>query len=753
MIIERPTASFRVFWEDPLLVALGKISDNRTGHLVVLSSDGRVEGMLTDGDVRRWLTRDAGFDLNVPVSEVCNTEFLALPAATPRAGIAARLDARVRLIPLIDARGHLVSIARAGHADLRIGARRIGADAPVFVIAEIGNNHNGDIGRAKRLVDAAIAAGADCAKFQMRDMASLYAGAGDPALAHRDLGAQYTLDLLSRHNLDQDALFEVFDYCQMQGIEPMCTPWDPVSLDALEGYGMRAYKVASADLTNHGLLRRIAETGKPLICSTGMASEAEIRDAVGVLRGAGAPFALLHCNSTYPAPYKDVNLSYLPRLAEVGGVPVGYSGHERGWFTPVAAVALGARIVEKHFTQDRGLEGNDHKVSLLPDEFAAMTAAIRATEAAMGSSAARSVTQGEMINREVLAKSLHAARDIPAGEVVRREDVVVRSPGQGVQPNRLEALIGRVTQRAIAADTPFFPCDLEDGATRARDYRFARPWGIPVRWHDAHAMAASSNPGLLEYHLSYKDMDERLNDWFDTALDLEFTVHAPELFSGDHILDLAADDPAVRARSIAELNRVCDLTRALRRWHERATRPLIVVNLGGFSRHGFLPADARPALYARIEASLAEVDTAGVEIIAQTMPPFPWHFGGQSHHNLFVDPDEIAGFCTRTGLRICLDVSHSQLACNHFDWSMREFVRIVGPHTAHLHLADAAGIDGEGLQIGAGDMDFGALARDLAAHCPGASFVPEVWQGHKNGGSGFWQALDRLEAWFSGDLV
>ena len=751
MIIERATAPFRVFWEDPLLVALGKISENRTGHLVVLSADGRVEGVLTDGDVRRWLTRADGIDVNVPVSRVCNTEFLALPVSTPRPQIAERLDARVRLIPLIDARGHLVSIARPGHADLRIGSRRIGADAPVFVIAEIGNNHNGDIGRAKMLVDHAIEAGADCAKFQMRDMASLYAGAGNPTLAHQDLGAQYTLDLLSRYNLEQEALFEVFDYCQMQGIEPMCTPWDPVSLDALEGYGMRAYKVASADLTNHDLLTRMSATGKPLICSTGMASEAEIRDAVNLLRGAGAPFALLHCNSTYPAPYKDVNLSYLPRLGEIGGVPVGYSGHERGWFTPVAAVALGARIVEKHITLDRSLEGNDHKVSLLPDEFGAMISAIRATEAAMGSNRERSLTQGEMMNREVLAKSLHAARNIPAGETVRREDVVIRSPGQGLQPNRLGALVGRVVQRAIAADTPFFACDLEDASAQARDYLFARPWGVPVRWHDAEAMASSTNLGLLEYHLSYQDMDERLGDWFETALDLDYTVHAPELFSGDHVLDLAADDPAVRARSISELNRVCDLTRALRPWHLRATRPLIIVNMGGFSSRGFLPADARPDLYARIEASLAEVDARGVEIIAQTMPPFPWHFGGQSHHNLFVDPHEIAAFCDRTGLRICLDVSHSQLACNHYNWSMSDFVRVVGPHTAHLHLADARGVDGEGLQIGDGDMDIGALARDLSAHCPAASFVPEVWQGHKNGGSGFWTALDRLENWFGGD--
>lgn len=747
MIVERATAAFRVFWEDPLLVALGKISENRTGHLVVVSADGRVEGVLTDGDVRRWLTRAEGIDLDVAVNRVCNPDFTAMPASAPRADIAARLDARVRLIPLVDSYGHLVSIARTGHADLAIGPRRIADDAPVFVIAEIGNNHNGDIDRAKRLVDLAAEAGADCAKFQMRDMDSLYAAGNGAA---QDLGAQYTLDLLAKHNLGHDALFEIFDHCHSRGIEPLCTPWDMVSLAALEAYGMRGYKVASADLTNHELLGRIAATGKPLICSTGMATEAEIRESVDLMRSAGAPFALLHCNSTYPAPYKDVNLSYLPRLGEIGGCPVGYSGHERGWFTPVAAVALGARIVEKHLTLDRGMEGNDHKVSLLPDEFREMTAAIRATEATLGTKDARQVTQGEMMNREVLAKSLYAARDIAPGSPIAREDIVIRSPGQGLQPNRIDALAGRVARRAVPAGTPFFAADLDDRASEPRAYAFARPWGVPVRWHDYREMADAARPGLLEYHLSYKDMDEKLEDWFDTPLDLDFTVHTPELFRGDHILDLAAEDPSARARSIEELNRVCDLARALKPWHARATRPLVITNMGGFRSRGFLPAAARPALYARIEDSLAQVDADGVEIIPQTMPPFPWHFGGQSHHNLFMDPDEIAAFCARNGMRICFDVSHSQLACTHFGWSMRDFAQTVGPVTAHLHLADARGIDGEGLQIGEGDMDFGALAGVLDDTCPQASFVPEVWQGHKNGGAAFWHALDRLEPWFGG---
>jgi N-acetylneuraminate synthase len=312
----------------------------------------------------------------------------------------------------------------------------------------------------------------------------------------------------------------------------------------------------------------------------------------------------------------------------------------------------------------------------------------------------------------------------------------------------VDLLIGKQANRDIKSGTPFFPTDLDDQAAKARDYQFPQGWGLPVRWHDYRKMLTATNLDLLEYHLSYKDMEENLEDWFDEVLDIDFTVHSPELFAGDHILDLTADDEEYRQRSIKELQRVCDLTRDLKKWHGKSTKPVIVTNMGGFKTEGFIPVEERAKLYARMEESLKQINAEGVEIIPQTMPPFPWHFGGQSHHNLFMDPDEIVDFCQRNSMRICFDVSHSQLACNYFGWSMTEFAKKVGPYTAHLHIVDAEGVDGEGLQIGDGNMDFAALAKELQATCPQATFIPEIWQGHKNNGAGFWYALDKLEAWF-----
>src|SRR5690606_31133348 len=321
----------------------------------------------------------------------------------------------VLYVPLLDARGRLQAVVRRREAGegVAIDGRRIAADMPTFVIAEIGNNHNGSIELALRLIDAAADAGADCVKFQMRDMTTLYGGAQDGSAAGENLGTQYVLDLLAQYQLSSDDMFRCFDHVRQRGLVPLCTPWDKASLERLDRHGLPAFKIASADFTNHDILKAAAGTGKPLICSTGMTTEQEIRQTCDLLQHLGAPYMLLHCNSTYPAPFRDVNLAYLKRLQQLGQCTVGYSGHERDIFVPVAAVSMGARLIEKHFTFDRSMEGNDHRISLLPAEFARMVEGIRQVEEAMGNDSPRRVSQGEMMNRVTLAKSLFAAADIP----------------------------------------------------------------------------------------------------------------------------------------------------------------------------------------------------------------------------------------------------------------------------------------------------------------------------------------------------
>lgn len=745
MIIERNLAEFIVLTDDTLITALQKIGRNKTKSVLIVNESGQLEAIMTDGDLRRWLVAGHGFDENVRVLDVGNTRFTSLPIDANVDLIASTLSDRITLIPLLNPQGRLEAVALNRLDTLYIGNFKISDDSPTFIIAEIGNNHNGDLELARRLVDLAIESGADCAKFQMRDMKSLYSNRGDSEDPSEDLGSQYVLDLLKRFQLKKDEFIEIFDYCKSKGIIPLCTPWDIASVEFLNDYGIAAFKVASADLTNHELLAAIAKTGKPIICSTGMAMESEVLAATKLLRRLGAKFALLHCNSTYPAPFKDINLRYLGRLKEMSSGPVGYSGHERGIHVAIAAVALGSKIIEKHFTIDKDMEGNDHKVSLLPSEFRAMVNGIRQVESAIGHGGSRTLTQGEMMNREVLAKSLVMNCDLPEGALIENQMLDVRSPGKGLPPYRKGEIVGKMSVRALRAGDFLYPTDLGLVTAGPRAFNFSRPFGVPVRYHDFGAIRDKSNLNLVEFHLSYKDLELDSSDFLDGTYKLQLVVHAPELFAADHILDLTSPEQAYRKRSLQEMQRVIDKTRLLKRHFPATDRPLIIVNVGGFSVTGFMTPKEKAERLVILKNSLRSLDIKGVEIIPQTMPPFPWHFGGQSYHNLFVHADEIVDFCKEESHRVCFDISHSKLACNYFKVSFEDFIRKVGPYSAHLHVVDARGIDGEGLQIGDGEIDFKYLALMLKEYAPEATFIPEIWQGHKNNGAGFWHALDLLE--------
>ena len=746
MNIERVISKFIVLNDASIAGALSQISKNKSGFVLCVDASGRLDGVLTDGDFRRWISTTGEIDMDQPVISICNRSAVTAPEGTPVATLVDMFDGRITFVPLVANDGRVTSIALAHTQEgFEIAGCRIGPHQPCFIIAEIGINHNGSIETAKKLIDCAVEAGADCAKFQMRDLQSLYRNQAKSDDASADLGAQYTLDILARANLSNEQMGEILDYAKQRGIIPLCTPWDLRSVAYLTAWGIEGFKIASADLTNHQLLRTVAATGKPMIISTGMSRESEILESIRELRRASAQFALLHCNSTYPAPFKDVHLRYMDRLAKLTGALVGYSGHERGYAVPIAAVARGACIVEKHITLDRGMAGNDHKVSLEPGEFKDMVTAIRDVEAALGTEGARKLSVGEQMNREVLAKSLVAANDIAKGSVIEASMVSVVSPGKGLQPNRMHDLVGRRANRTIDAGDFFYPTDLSDKIVGPRAFKFKRPWGIPVRFHDWRQLYQGLPMNFLEFHLSYKDLEADLSKFFTEQLPLGLAVHSPDLFDNDHILNLASDDREYRRQSIMHLQRAIDAARALKAWFPKTSRVPLIVSLGGMSRDEPVARDRIPELYDRVAASLSELETDGVEILPQTLPPFPWYLGGQLHCNLFVDPEDTAKFACDNGLRLCFDISHTKLAANYRKRSFDDYVELLAPITGHLHIVDAADVDSEGLQIGEGEIDFEKLGARLAVLCPNVSFIPEIWQGHKNAGEGFWIALDRLE--------
>lgn len=750
MIIDRNIKEMVISTNASLRDVVEKIDAGTRQSVFVVSPQGVLEGIITDGDIRRWMLTQKNINTNQSIDEIINKNYCSASIESTPETIKSLFSNLIKFIPLVDERGKLIAVARKRNNDFSIDTKKINDSSPVFIIAEIGINHNGDIAIAKKLIDEAVAAGADCAKFQMRDMDTLYRNKGNADDPSADLGAQYTLDLLSRFNLTVEEYFELFDYCKKKGIIPLCTPFDENSVERLEEYGISAYKTASADLTNHSLLEKVAKTGKPMICSTGMSTEVEIADAIRLLKQQGAQYALLHCNSTYPAPFKDINLNYIEHLKDLGGCTVGYSGHERGISIALAAASIGAQIIEKHFTLDRNMEGNDHRVSLLPEEFATMVKGIREIEEAKGTKALRSITQGERINREVLGKSVIASCDIKEGTVIVESMLDIKSPGQGLPPYRKHELVGIKAVRSMNEGDVFFPTDFKSTNNMLqRTYTFKRPFGVPVRYHDADAISKDTNLDFIEFHLTYKDIDVVPSDILKKkTYTTNFVTHAPDLFAGDHVIDLCSADDAYRKKSIKEMQRAINVTRKLKPFFPKTKRPIMVASVGGWTTKSFLSKTERSALYKNFLKSMEKLDTEGIELVPQTLPPFPWYFGGQLFCNLFVDPKEIADFCKKSGMRVCLDISHSKLAANYYKWSFTEFIRLVGPHTAHLHIVDARGDDSEGLQIGEGDIDFMSLAEELEKYAPKASFIPEIWQGHKNKGEGFWVALDRLEKWF-----
>jgi sugar phosphate isomerase/epimerase len=279
-----------------------------------------------------------------------------------------------------------------------------------------------------------------------------------------------------------------------------------------------------------------------------------------------------------------------------------------------------------------------------------------------------------------------------------------------------------------------------------------------VRYHDWQRLVADTRPDFLEFHFSYKDLDLDPEPWFatlpphctdtDGVLGMAFTTHLPDLFAGDFIVDLASLDDEVWERSVHELQRTIDVTRSLARWFTLEDDPVVVATMGGFTSDRHLDPSERPHRYERVAAAVGRVDRSGVRLTAQTLPPYPWLIGGQHFHNLFLDPVDTAEFSRSTGIPLTLDTSHTKLATNFLGRSFAEAVELLTPLTIHLHLVDAMGVDGEGPQVGEGEIDWPVLAEQLDRLGPGLSFIPEIWQGHVNDGEGFWVALERLEEWF-----
>lgn len=325
----------------------------------------------------------------------------------------------------------------------------------IYIIGEAGVNHNGNIDVAKKLIDVAESCGCDAVKFQTFKAENIVTKTADKAeyqLKSTD-ETESQLDMLKKLELKYEIHRELMEYCRQKGIDFLSTPFDEESVDFLESLNIQAYKIPSGEITNKPYIQLVAGKNKPIILSTGMATVEEVSKAISwIIEEGNKQISLLHCTTNYPTAVEEVNLKAMLTLKEEFALPVGYSDHTNGYEVPIAAAALGAEILEKHFTLDKNMEGPDHKASLEPEELKLMVQAVRNVEKCLGDGI-KKPTESELKNMKIMRKSIVAAKEIKEGEVIEREHLVIKRPGTGVEPDKMDLFVGRVAKKFIPADS------------------------------------------------------------------------------------------------------------------------------------------------------------------------------------------------------------------------------------------------------------------------------------------------------------
>ena len=744
MHFEKNLEDFSSLPSDSVQLTLKKITDLKSRIVMVVDRNQHLVGVVSNGDILRWLTKFESPNLASPISDVMNRDFTFVTEDSTPEEIKFKLQT-VNYLPQINDHNQLLAIISNDNLNhFKIGQSLIGPNAPCYIIAEIGINHNGSLQRAKELIRHASDCGVDAVKVQVRDLTATYNSSILEDSLKAEHGTQYILEELRKSELNKTEYETLRDLAISLGLEFIATPFDIPSFIFLKSLSLNAYKIGSPDFTNIPLIRKVASAGKPLILSTGMSSELEIQRVISELEKLNIQYALLHCNSTYPASPEDLNLNFLKKLSKTSGKVVGYSGHERGYLASLASIPLGAKIIERHLTLDTNDDGPDHSSSLEPDSFKKMVQAIRQIELCLGLDV-RVLNQGEEVNRISLGKSLVLSKNLTQGSTLKSEDIVAKTPARGISPLEYDNIIGKKITKKLNKDHYIQFDDLVENVTKKDDIKINKHWGIVGRLND-FTDYLEWKPKLIEIHLTWRDLvnfSSEKNTFQSKSFGQDFVVHAPEYYK-DKLIDFTTSDSVVLDYSFEMLQKTVNLARELAPQFSGMRNekgPKIILHPGGHAEARL--ETNKTDQYKTLAKNLHEIDTDGVELLIENMPPNPWYFGGQWFNSVFLDPSEIDQFCKDTGFGMCYDTSHALLHCNYSKQTLNNFTNKISKHVRHLHISDGAGTTQEGLQLGSGDIDFDHLFEILKNIDTG--FIPEIWQGHLNSGSGFHKALKTIQ--------
>ncbi len=717
--------------------------------LIVLSNNDLLFGILSSGDIRSFITNRIASLEESYVHEVCNKNPVFVRESDSNTVIERLLSNNITLIPVLNLNRQVISCVFNEYPSIIIGDKVISTNKHyVYLIAEIGVNHNGSFEEAIYLIDQAVNAGFDAIKLQIRSDTTY----SSDSYESKELSVQYIENEINRTKLNWNIYEKLIKYIKQHEKDVICTPFDEQSLDFIITLNVDAIKIASCDLTNDPLVIKAGKTEKPIIISTGMSSESEIIHANNLLIRHGN-HAFLHCNSTYPAPHEDVNLAYISRLSELSNCVTGYSSHDGNMFIPYAAIGFGARIIESHITRSKDQLGTDHLASIEVRYLPEFVKSIRIISESIGDDLPRVPSQGEMLNRISLGKSLCYLKDLKSGHSINNTDLSLRSPAIGYKYSDMNEIMGKVLTCNVKEGQILMPDHIY--SSQINDISFPNLGisnlipGIPVRYHDINHLDSKFNLPLYEFHMSANDLRLSPQDFLNlkTFKSKILIVHSVEQYDDGFILDLASNNEHHVNESIKRVIALFKHVDLLRQFFSNSQSVPIIINCGGHTQTKPLTAKDANQKTIKIGKIMKELqaDYPFTQLLAQTMPPFPWHQGGRSFHNCLTSISSIYHYLDSSGLDICLDISHTALAANHLDFDFYQAITDLIDQTGHLHIADASKSNQEGQQIGDGILDFHQILKIYANQNKTYTFIPEVWQGHLNHGEGFHQALSFIE--------
>jgi len=596
------------------------------------------------------------------------------------------------------------------------------------IIAEIGINHDGDVEKARKLIKSSFRSGAHAIKFQYRNLNNAYS---DNA---KEIGDEMLSKEINRNYLSPDQLIDLSVYATGLGLEVGISFFDKKDIEDFDNQIdiFDFFKIPSVELTNSDLIDALLGLNKHLYVSLGTHNEVEVINALERLPKTG--WTPMHCISNYPVTLENARLGYITYLQDQWGVGVGYSSHDDDWEVCLLAMQMGVTVVERHITLDRGADGLDHSSSSTPDHFEKMARFATAMPILLVGNSPRVANQGELLNRQNLGRSYYAIDDFTKGYTLSMSDLEYRSPHTGLDKTNIKKYISKPLQADISKGeviakgvfnkiTPI--SDKVIGI--AKEMKLS----LPVRLHDYEKMESMFPIGAFEFHLSFDEVLSEI-DFTNISPDNKYSIHLPDYINPTQLMDPFSEDDKQKEASLILIERTARFAEKL-----QALTDAKVPIVGSFS----VVHTDKEDFFKKHSALLKSYLKRGVEIVPQWLPPIAWYFGGSIGLNVMNEPEDVK-YLKQHGLGVCMDICHLILGRNYYDFSADSIINDLKEQVQHIHIADAVGIDGEGLAIGDGDFENSALIKQVLDY--DCLKVIEVWQGHLDNGAGFRKEIIKL---------